>query len=189
MKLTKQQTEFVNKYIECGNASEAYRFAYNCQTAKDKTINEKASRLLKEGKVRARIGELQEKAAQKAEMSRDEIIRLNESIINADPLDYVKVNNNMITFKDLEKLPIDKRRLIESITMTSSGVPIVKLMEKDKAVERLCKMLGFDTPKQSDQAEERPTTKIIVEIVSGDSNIEVNEGKSDEDIYRDTDSD
>ena len=53
--LTPKQEAFVLAYVKTGNASEAYRQVYDTN-ASAKTINEKASRLLAEGKVRARFG-------------------------------------------------------------------------------------------------------------------------------------
>lgn len=60
-KLTQKQENFINKYIECGNASEAYRHAYNAENMKDKTIHEASSRLLNDYNVNTRIIELRER--------------------------------------------------------------------------------------------------------------------------------
>ena len=59
MKLTPKQEQFVKSYIEEDNASAAYRAAYNTDNMKPETINERASRLLKEYKVSTRVAELQ----------------------------------------------------------------------------------------------------------------------------------
>ena len=55
MKLTIKQENFCNYYIECGNASEAYRRAYSCGKMSDKTIWEVSSKLLKDNKVATRV--------------------------------------------------------------------------------------------------------------------------------------
>lgn len=57
-KLTIKQENFVLAYIETGNASEAYRRAYNAEKMSDKTITEKASRLASQDKIRATLDEL-----------------------------------------------------------------------------------------------------------------------------------
>lgn len=67
--LTQKQENFCLAYIETGNASEAYRRAYNTVGASEKTIWEKASRLLKEGKVRARLEELRKPAKESAQIT------------------------------------------------------------------------------------------------------------------------
>lgn len=57
--LTVKQTDFCLFYIETGNASEAYRRAYEADGMKPETINRKAAELMNNGKITARIGELQ----------------------------------------------------------------------------------------------------------------------------------
>ncbi len=57
--LTPKQEAFVMAYVETGNASEAYRRAYNAENMKPETIHVKACELLKSGKVAARVAELQ----------------------------------------------------------------------------------------------------------------------------------
>ena len=60
MGLSIKQENFCNYYIECGNASEAYRRAYpSSENWADKTVWERASILLKNNKVLARVEELQ----------------------------------------------------------------------------------------------------------------------------------
>lgn len=51
-KLTSKQQSFVMRYVVNGdNASEAYRFAYDCKAMKDENVNSEASKLLKNPKV------------------------------------------------------------------------------------------------------------------------------------------
>ncbi len=56
--LTLKQEAFCQRYIETGNASEAYRLAYNAGGMKPATINRKAVELTQNGKVAARVDEL-----------------------------------------------------------------------------------------------------------------------------------
>jgi phage terminase small subunit len=59
-KLTVKQEVFAKAYIETGNASEAYRRAYNVSPGtKPNTVEKRACELLKHGKVAGRIAELQ----------------------------------------------------------------------------------------------------------------------------------
>lgn len=59
-KLSVKQENFCNYYLECGNASEAYRRAYSCRGKSDNTIWVESSKLLNHPKVALRIKELQE---------------------------------------------------------------------------------------------------------------------------------
>lgn len=61
--LTPKQEAFALAYVECGNASEAYRRSYDVgPETKPETIWPAASRILADSKVRARVAELQEEA-------------------------------------------------------------------------------------------------------------------------------
>ena len=65
-KLTPKQEAFVRFYIETGNASEAYRRAYNTSKMKPATIKRSAHELLENHNVTATIADLHSKAADKA---------------------------------------------------------------------------------------------------------------------------
>lgn len=58
-KLTPKQEAFCLAYIEIGNASEAYRRVYDAGNMKPETVNRKAKELMDNGKITARITELQ----------------------------------------------------------------------------------------------------------------------------------
>jgi len=73
MKLTPKKEKFSQKYVELGNASEAYRQSYNAKNMTTKTINEAASRLLNDSKVAARIKQLQERLQKRHEVTVDSI--------------------------------------------------------------------------------------------------------------------
>lgn len=57
--LTPKQEIFCLRYIETGNATEAYRLSYDAENMADKTIWEEASRLKADPKVSARLEQLQ----------------------------------------------------------------------------------------------------------------------------------
>ena len=58
-RLTPKQEAFAIAYIETGNASEAYRKAYNVNGKSDNAVHVEASRLLATPKVSLRVKELQ----------------------------------------------------------------------------------------------------------------------------------
>lgn len=159
-KLTIKQEKFCNKYLECGNASEAYRFAYDCSRMTDNVISVKASQLLSNGKVTVRVKQLQAQLAEKELITKEELIRLNVSIINADVLDFVDADMvdmkteygvrqvPSISFQDLKSLPPEKRRLIQSIKIDRSGTPSWNCGQKqgDRNHHR---MLGYNAPEKT----------------------------------------
>lgn len=73
--LTLKQEYFVKAYIETGNASEAYRIAYDADKMKAETIHRKASELMNNGKIRARLNELQTEHKERHNMTVDDLIK------------------------------------------------------------------------------------------------------------------
>lgn len=65
--LTQKQEAFALAYVETGNAAEAYRRAYDVKAAtQHSTIYVAASELMRNPKIRVRVGELQSQAAEMA---------------------------------------------------------------------------------------------------------------------------
>lgn len=58
--LTPKQENFCLEYLKTGNASEAYRLAYDAEKMKPETINKKAAELIRLGHITARINELKQ---------------------------------------------------------------------------------------------------------------------------------
>ena len=92
-KLTIKQERFVQAYIETGNASEAYRRAYDAGNMKQETISVKANELLNHGKVAVRLEELQSKAEKRHSVTVDDILReLEEARTMAATLERPQVS-------------------------------------------------------------------------------------------------
>lgn len=71
--LTPNQESFAQKYLELGNASEAYRQSYDAANMMAKTVWEEASRLLSNHKVAARVNELRAELAKRHAVTIDSI--------------------------------------------------------------------------------------------------------------------
>jgi phage terminase small subunit len=71
--LTPKQERFCLKYIETGNAAEAYRLSYDAENMKPVTIRRKAAELLENGKITARVRALQERALERHDVTVDTI--------------------------------------------------------------------------------------------------------------------
>jgi phage terminase small subunit len=65
-KLTPKQEKFCLEFIQCGNAAEAYRRAYNTERMKPESIWVNSSKLMADANVAQRVAELRNQAAQKA---------------------------------------------------------------------------------------------------------------------------
>ena len=73
-KLTLKQEGFVRAYIENGgNATQAYRDSYSADGMSEKTLNEAASRLLKNSKVAARLEEYHQRTQKRHQINVDSL--------------------------------------------------------------------------------------------------------------------
>ncbi len=73
-KLTPKQRKFAEEYVNTGNASEAYRRAYDVlKTTSNDVIKVKASELLKNGNIAVTVSELQKKEAEDFQITRKEV--------------------------------------------------------------------------------------------------------------------
>lgn len=83
--LTQKQEVFCQAIIEGKNQADAFRSAYDTSKMKDKTVHEKACRLMADGKVKARIAEMREKLLKPSIMTaQDRLEWLTEVIQNTE---------------------------------------------------------------------------------------------------------
>ena len=75
IKLTPKQEKFCQVYIETGNASEAYRQAYNTAKMKPETVNRTAKQLLDNRKIAARLDELRALHQKRHEITVDDLVK------------------------------------------------------------------------------------------------------------------
>lgn len=75
MPLTPKQEAFALAYVETGNASEAYRRAYDAGKMKPETVTKRASELLANGEVTGRVQQLQAATVERHEITVDDLIR------------------------------------------------------------------------------------------------------------------
>lgn len=154
--LTVKQENFCNYYIESGNASNAYRRAYSCEKMKDETVNRKAIELMHNGMIKARVKVLQEEQKEKSDITKERILQELSSIAFSTIAD---MHNTWIERKEFDKLSKREKSAIKCISTktlkknigTSDDPEIIdveyvkiELYDKIKAIERICKMLGFD---------------------------------------------
>jgi len=167
MALTNKQEIFCKEYVKLDDASAAYRIAYDASKMKDTTINEAASRLLKDSKVATRVSELKKIAAEIAEKefktdSREllkHLTILRKSRID-QYVDFVEIETPFLTenkegereikikiervlhFKPFDQLTEEQLMCIESIKDTRNGIEL-KLHGKDWTIEKIAKHIGF----------------------------------------------
>ena len=145
--LTQKQEAFCLAYIETGNASEAYRRAYDASRVKPETINKRASESLADGAVTGRIGELRQAASNMAVVSEARVIEELARIGLFDPGELFAEDGSLLPIKNM---PPEVRAAIASIEVEEidadgkviGRVKKVKLWDKNSAADKLLRHLG-----------------------------------------------
>jgi phage terminase small subunit len=91
MKLTPKRDAFVLAYFETGNASEAYRRAYDTKRMLPATVSNNAYQLLKEPAIQQRVEQLRDQAIENASIDRAGVLKLLTEIATADVNDIAQV--------------------------------------------------------------------------------------------------
>ena len=72
--MTPKQEQFTRLYVETGNASEAYRQAYNTDNMKPETVTNEAYKLLQDPDISAMVDGLKEEARQRHAVTVDDLL-------------------------------------------------------------------------------------------------------------------
>ena len=109
-KLTAKQEAFAQAIADGMGQADAYRMAYDAEGMKDSTVYPKASRMMNEGKIRARIDELKSQVAEKQlwsrEMSVKALVQAYREGSGAVKVSAVKELNAMHGYNEPSKLNI-----------------------------------------------------------------------------------
>ena len=133
MNLTPKQEAFCQAYLETGNASEAYRIAYNVkEDTKDTTINVTSSKLLKNPKIGLRVKELQSQLEERHNITKDQLVEEYLDIIRTHKKLRGFFNGKNIKAGDMKKL----------YAMSNSG--FIRGSDVTAAISGLAKLLGYD---------------------------------------------
>lgn len=85
--LTAKQEKFVMNIIDGMSQADAYRSSYDVKKMSDKTVWEKASRLMSDDKVRARLQELRDQMMKPSIMSAQERLEYLTRVIKGEELE------------------------------------------------------------------------------------------------------
>lgn len=149
-KLTEKQEKFCNYYLDCeGNASEAYRMAYDASKMQPETIWSNASRMLANNKVATRIEELRSQRAKEAKVSREKVEKVLMDIVMMDPNDLYIVDpvTGKIKLKSPSQMPKRVRNAMKKIS-NDKGKVSYEFNGKVEAAKLLASMNGWNAPQQ-----------------------------------------
>ena len=110
-KLTIKQEKFALKYVELGNASEAYRQSYDAENMSATTITNEAYDLTVHPDIAPRIFKLREELAERTVVTLDKLNARNEYIweLSKQDDDKMAMQKNVESQAKLNGLIIDKQ--------------------------------------------------------------------------------
>lgn len=166
-RLSQKQEMFCIKYAKHGNATRAYKEAYNAENMKPATINRKAVELFENGKITARIEELNQMAVSDAVMTKQEALQLLSVKARIKITDVCNFRQEQVgndeegnpvyqtvwTMKDAEDIDPNVAACIKSVTVTRTG-PKIELYDANASAKLLADMLGWNAPVESNVSSE-----------------------------------
>lgn len=117
---TAKKEAFAVKFIECNNASEAYKHAYNAENMKNETIHKRACELAKDGYVKGRIKELRDKQMEKHEVTMDNLTEIIRDAITLakDLQDPSNIRGGAMDLAKLHGMIVDRKNVQANVSYT-----------------------------------------------------------------------
>lgn len=149
-RLTEKQEKFCQFYLDTdGNASEAYRMAYDTSNMQPNTVWNSASLLMDNPKVAQRIDEIRVERAAASIVERKKVERVLMDIVTADPNDLYIADpkTGKIKMKTPSQLPKRMRNALKKIK-NNRGIVEYELNGRVEAARLLGSWNGWDAPKE-----------------------------------------
>lgn len=127
--LTPKQKRFCEKYVECGNKMEAYRFAYNSSNMNYSTINSAVNELFKNALITTYVAELQNENKKEFIHTLNDSLKIDFEIVEKYKYHLAIVENEKSTKKKLE--------------VSQRVLAVIGVQGFNSAQERISKKMGF----------------------------------------------
>lgn len=154
--LTPKQEAFCQKYIETGNASEAYRQSYDAGNMKPESVSRKAFELLENGKITAHLETLKARQLKRHDVTIDRVLSEYAKLAFLDIRKAFDEQGNLKPVHELDDntaaaiAGIDVVENLGGMTVSEDGVrridsftKKVRLSDKRAALSDLAKYLGM----------------------------------------------
>ena len=136
-KLTPKQEGFATRYMECGNATQAYKDSYNAEKMLPNTVTRKANELLNNDKVQGYITASKAVLAKRSILTKEMIIKSLMSIVS-DYNDFKQMAINLPMDADTSALE-DKIKILQGFAKSTDAIA---------ALKQISSMLGYNTPEK-----------------------------------------
>lgn len=154
--LNEAQKKFCSEYIIDWNGTRAYKAAYP-EVNTDESAKAAASRLLTNVNVQSYLKEIQQDLEKQAGISRLKVLREHQKLAFSS---IAHLHNTWIERKQFDELTDDQKDCIAEIStqikvgrdvngnLTENEYVKVKLYDKQKSLDAISKMLGYNEPEK-----------------------------------------
>ncbi|OGV36165.1 MAG: hypothetical protein A2020_12230 [Lentisphaerae bacterium GWF2_45_14] len=161
--LTQKQRNFALRFLECGNAADAYRYAYSVNKSNNATIRRRAHDVLHTPLVAEFIDQNSRKAQMRTGITVDKVLCEYAKIAFTNLPGIVNFRKGTMSLKDFEKLTQEQRACIKKFKVTTvmklgedrKPIPVdkveVELHDKIHALDSIAKHLGMFIDKTETQ--------------------------------------
>jgi hypothetical protein len=170
VQLTVKQENFCIAFMETGNASEAFRRAYNCENMKPESINRKAKDMADHVKIRARMAEIRKPIMDKLEVSEAKTLKRLMQGQEFDirrlyhPLDHPEKPGHL---KHPTELDEDTAKAIVGVKFDKDTGVLIEYKVID--VKGCAEIIGKNLSLWKDVgSKENPLTSVPIKVVFGD---------------------
>jgi len=136
--LTIKQEKFVAKYSDGGDASAAYRFAFDAKGMKPETVNRRAYDLLHMGKIQARVAEFKQKMLDKLAVKPEKTLK---RLMQGQEFDIRKMYHPDGRLKSPHELDDDTAKAVVGVKYDAIGQLEYKIIDVKGCTELLGKHL------------------------------------------------
>lgn len=140
IKLTPKQEMFCQQYVLLGNKSQAYRNSYDAENMANDTINRKAVEMFENGKITARVEQLQEELQERNRMTLDKTINSISEIANFDIAELYEEDGTMKSIHEIPKhirTSINELNVLEVYEGTGKDRKFIGYSKKARMINRL----------------------------------------------------
>lgn len=149
--LNNKQLAFCREYIIDWNGKRAYMAAY--PDSSEKAAESSASTLLRNPKVKEYIDQIKDNLEEQAGISK---LRVLQEFVKIAFSNLDEYNNTWVSRKEWDKIPDDAKAAIAEVqtdyikgdTWDKTQIKI-KLYDKQKALENISKLMGYNKPEES----------------------------------------
>jgi hypothetical protein len=117
---------------------------------------------------------MQAEARKRTDITREEVLTELAAMLRSKITDFLDFDGKTIKFKDFSTLSETQIRAVEGVKETKWGIEL-KLHGKSWSIERICKILGFDSPQafdiNLDKLDEETLDKIIHRLINKENEL------------------